>query len=241
MNRKGFRNLNVLLAILFTLFVSGCSVFSTSYPADQSAVMASELATKTEWGWRFEPEASAIAQFIFYPGGKVDPQAYALLAKALATKGLQVDLIEFPLDLAVLNANAADELIDNSNLTLLGGHSLGGAMASRYLKKNWRRVDGLVLLASYSLESYQLQDTTLPVVSIYGSNDLVATPEDIFAKKAFLPDDTHYLSIEGGNHAQFAAYGKQKGDGVATISSQDQLDQVVAAIVVFLEGVRESR
>lgn len=40
--------------------------------------------------------------------------------------------------------------------------------------------------------------------------------------------------IEGGNHAQFGNYGKQKGDSDAMISSEEQQDMAVEAIKEFL-------
>ena len=40
--------------------------------------------------------------------------------------------------------------------------------------------------------------------------------------------------IDGGNHAQFGNYGKQKGDPDATISAKTQQDIAVAAIQAFL-------
>jgi hypothetical protein len=42
--------------------------------------------------------------------------------------------------------------------------------------------------------------------------------------------------IEGGNHAQFGNYGKQKGDPDATISREEQQDKAVEAIKEFLEN-----
>ena len=42
------------------------------------------------------------------------------------------------------------------------------------------------------------------------------------AAKAKCPKQTREFIIEGGNHAQFGAYGAQKGDGVANISNSEQ-------------------
>ena len=36
--------------------------------------------------------------------------------------------------------------------------------------------------------------------------------------------NTDFVSIDGGNHAQFGDYGPQRGDGEATISLQMQLE-----------------
>ena len=44
---------------------------------------------------------------------------------------------------------------------------------------------------------------------------------------------TEYV-INGGNHAQFGAYGIQSGDGIATISPENQRDQTEKAILDFI-------
>jgi hypothetical protein len=45
------------------------------------------------------------------------------------------------------------------------------------------------------------------------------------------------VPIEGGNHAQMGWYGPQPGDGMATISREDQQQQVVAATAELLSIV----
>ena len=44
---------------------------------------------------------------------------------------------------------------------------------------------------------------------------------------------TEYV-IKGGNHAQFASYGEQAGDGVASISSESQRNQTEKEILEFI-------
>lgn len=44
------------------------------------------------------------------------------------------------------------------------------------------------------------------------------------------------VEIQGGNHAQFGNYGPQKGDPPATISTQEQQAQTVAAISTFIDN-----
>ena len=53
-----------------------------------------------------------------------------------------------------------------------------------------------------------------------------------------LPSDTTYVEIEGGNHAQFGDYGKQKGDNDAIISEKEQLDITENSIVNFLDNIK---
>ena len=53
----------------------------------------------------------------------------------------------------------------------------------------------------------------------------------------FVRDYTeNVVVIEGGNHAQFGNYGKQKGDADATISREEQQNIAVEAVGKFLEG-----
>jgi hypothetical protein len=49
-----------------------------------------------------------------------------------------------------------------------------------------------------------------------------------------LPPSTEWTAIEGGNHAQFGWYGPQSGDNEATISREEQQEQMVAATLQLL-------
>jgi pimeloyl-ACP methyl ester carboxylesterase len=120
----------------------------------------------------------------------------------------------------------------------VGGHSLGGAMAANYAKNHPDTVDGLALWAAYPASSDDLSVSGLHVVSIFASLDGLATGEKIDASRPLLPADTVWVSIADGNHAQFGWYGDQAGDNPATISRQEQQDQVIQATVNLLESIR---
>ena len=49
-----------------------------------------------------------------------------------------------------------------------------------------------------------------------------------------LPAGTQNIVIEGGCHAFFGAYGNQKGDGVPSITREEQIRQTVQAILALL-------
>jgi hypothetical protein len=51
--------------------------------------------------------------------------------------------------------------------------------------------------------------------------------------KTNLPEGFTELVIEGGNHAGFASYGAQKGDGTATLTAAEQQAAVAEAVAVF--------
>ena len=176
--------------------------------------------------------------FIFYPGGLVEPEAYAPTAGAIAEVGYLVVITPMPLNLAVLNSGAASDVIaTNPEIAnwVIGGHSLGGSMAASFAGQNPESIDGLALWASYPADSSDLSTQSISVTSIYGTLDGVATPDQVLAAKPLLPADTAWVPIEGGNHAQFGWYGSQQGDNPATISRAEQQRQIVSATIRLLE------
>ncbi len=172
-----------------------------------------------------EPDKNKNKGLIFYPGGKVEETAYAPILNRLSGEGITCVLIKMPFHLAVFDVNAADGIMEQfPEITswYMGGHSLGGAMASSYAVKHSEEVAGLILLAAYPVNK-----SDIPAVIIYGSEDKVLNRDK-------LKGLTGLVEIQGGNHAQFGNYGFQKGDGTASISSEEQQIETVQAIVDFL-------
>ena len=157
---------------------------------------------------------------IFYPGGKVEYTAYLPLLHRLARKGTDCFLVHMPANLAVFGAGRAEKIqsrYDYANW-YIGGHSLGGAMAAKYAADHGAELEGLVLLAAYPVSR-----VSVPTLVLYGSEDRVLDPAKLQENMSWLPADTRIRIIEGGNHAQFGDYGMQEGDGVATISREEQI------------------
>jgi pimeloyl-ACP methyl ester carboxylesterase len=204
-----------------------------------AALQSDAAVTVTTDPWlSFTPTGPApTAGFIFYPGGRVDPRSYAPPARAIAEQGYLVVITPMPFNLAVFAADRAEQVIAaHPEIThwVLGGHSLGGAMAVNYLYSTGASDVGLALWASYPAGNDDLSARPLPVASVYGTNDGVAAPDEVLAGRPLLPPDTLFIPIEGGNHAQFGDYGPQPGDNPATISAAEQQAQAVAATVELL-------
>lgn len=175
--------------------------------------------------------------FIFYPGGKVEPESYSLLCRDIAKEGYIAVIAKMPLNLAIFNEDKADKIIKKYNdidKWVIGGHSLGGVMASEYAEDNENKIQGLVLLASYP-QGDDLEDENINTISIYGSNDQIADDSKIINSK--LSRESKIMKIDGGNHAQFGQYGKQVGDGQASISNVDQINITTNLIVELLESI----
>jgi len=176
---------------------------------------------------------------IFYPGGRVDYRSYASVLHEIASQGYLVILVPAPLNLIVFAPNKADEIIPQYPDVahwVVGGHSLGGAMAAQYAGSHVDKVEGLILWASYPASNNDLIESGLKVLSIYGTLDMGGM-EPFDDSRALLPTDTTWLVIDGGNHAQFGDYGSQPGDNAATISANEQQLQIVTATVEFLDSL----
>jgi len=174
--------------------------------------------------------------FIFYQGAKVEYTAYAPLLHQLAENGIDCFLVKMPFHLAVLSSNKANTVLkdyeDKYTNWYIGGHSLGGAMASSYASKNVSRLKGLILLGAYSTKD--LSNTNLSVLSIYGSNDRVLNHEKYENYKKNLPTSFSEQILEGGNHAYYGNYGEQRGDGKADLTREEQQGKTCDAILQFI-------
>ncbi len=224
----------------FAVFGLGCG----SYPAHQDAWDALE---SDEWVTveqvddltAFLPEnPSSDSAIAFYPGAKVEPEAYAPLLRLLAEQGVASVLVSMPSDLAVLAPKKGDRALDEFDQLgpwYAAGHSLGGAMAATWFSKRLDTLEGLALLAAYPGGGTDLSTAKHPVVSITASNDRVLDAEKWKERKANLPDDTLYVDIEGGNHAGFGAYGPQDKDGRATLPAEEQWEWTVDVLLDWVE------
>ena len=162
---------------------------------------------------------------IFYPGAKVEAEAYLPLLDQIRQTGVTCILVHMPFHMAIFDANAAEEVIaqfPEYQHWYMAGHSMGGAMASQFASEHPGLVDGLILMGAYIYGDYPDEDT----LTIYGS--LNQSVEDN------IDYTENIVEIEGGNHAQFGNYGPQKGDLPATITAEEQQRQTVEAIEAFL-------
>ena len=230
------------IVLALSVLVGACAIYLCDYyRADEGAIQVFESAeniavsTAENGNVVFEP-AGAKVGFIFYPGGKVEHNAYQPLMADLAREGVLCVLVEMPFNLAVLDVNAADGIMaqyPEIEDWYIGGHSLGGSMAAAYLADHVDEYEGLILLGSYS--TADLSDTELEVISIYGSEDKVLNRDKYNENRQNLPDDFVEVVIDGGCHAHFGLYGAQDGDGTPTISSTEQVRITVESIMEFLQ------
>ena len=188
--------------------------------------------SETDTGYLFDGPGTEDA-LIFYPGAKVDEKAYSEMMTKLADEGIDCFLISMPFHMAFLGKNKADDVIDEYTKNgykhwYIAGHSLGGAMAGEYAASKGDRIDGVVMLAAYAIGKLKPDMKTMTVIA---TNDHVINMQDYEDNKKNLPESAKEIVIQGGNHSQFGDYGDQRGDGQATISRDEQIEQVCEAVV----------
>ncbi len=262
MKIQRFMGASIILMLLF-FGVSGDVPAAESHPAMPEALEAMESGGSvtvetievTEWAegsnfyYVFKPKyVNPKIGFIFYPGGLVDPRAYAPPAREIAAHGYLVVIVKMVGDLAVFSADRADKIInDYSEIKtwIIGGHSIGGSFSCSYAKNHTDKIAGVVLWAAWPSENFRLDDTDLKAISIYGTKD--GAPDEIKAGAEHLPEGTPFIEIEGGNHTQFGYYWDgvnenfvQEGDNPADISRKEQQMQIIKATLNFLAQFKEN-
>ena len=173
------------------------------------------------------PSVPSDTAIIFYPGAKVEAEAYLPLLEQIKQTGVTCILVHMPFRMAIFDANAAEDVMEQFpeiQHWYMAGHSMGGAMASQFASGHQDEIDGLILLGAYIYGDYPDAKT----LTVYGS--LNQSVED------HIDYTENIVEIEGGNHAQFGNYGPQKGDLPATISAAEQQAQTVDAISDFMRS-----
>ena len=237
--RKLRRLIYAILVILLigTVGLVGWATLSAQEATERAVLMLNDNGVQLEDGRLvFYPSAATDRGLIYYPGGLVDPEAYAVTAQGIADEGYLVVIPKMPLNLAFTGINRADGIrADYPEIEswVIGGHSLGGAMAAEYAKNNVDSIDGLIMFASYPSNSEDFVDFPVPILTIIGSRDPGAPKQESFYE--VVADSAILFVIEGGNHRQYADYSFQNNDGVASVSVVEQQEQIIATTVQFLD------
>ena len=175
------------------------------------------------------------AGLVFYPGAKVQPEAYAPLMEHCARRGILCVLLKPTFNLAILDMDAAAgvrEQFPEVGTWTIAGHSMGGVAAADYLHRHEGDFDGIAFLASYP--AADLTGFGGKAVSLAGTEDHVLKREGYEAARAKLPASSTEQAIDGGNHAYYGNYGEQAGDGTARISRESQQEQTADAIAALI-------
>jgi len=237
---KIFRLLLIGILVIFMIGTVGLVVWANvraQEATERAVAVLRENGIEREDGQLvFRPDFPTDKGLIYYPGGLVDPEAYAVTAQGIADAGYLVVIPKMPLNLAFTGINLADGIqadFPEIGSWVIGGHSLGGAMAAEYAKNKVDNLDGLIMYASYPANYEDFVDFPIPILTIMGSRDPGAPQQEAFYEA--IAGSAGRFVIEGGNHRQYADYSFQPDDGIAAISAAEQQDQIIAATVQFLD------
>jgi pimeloyl-ACP methyl ester carboxylesterase len=175
---------------------------------------------------------------ILYPGGRCDARAYAPVARPLAAAGAIVIVPNMPLRLAVLDTNRATKIIADHadiNCWIIGGHSMGGAMAAAWVYKNPDIAKGLFFLASYPSSMHAMPESDIKVAVLYGTHDFITRQSEFEASYERLPKHADFIPIEGGDHYQFGSFAN--ADITAIISREEQQAQTIRLLQGFIKQI----
>ena len=165
------------------------------------------------------------AALILYPGVFINQYTYERLMAVLDHKGIMCIIHKSSPFLFFFANNylggIKDKFPEIKNW-YIGGHSLEGVCSSYYASIHLNNFKGLIFLGAYSI--FNLVDSKLKVLSIYGSEDKVLNMKRYQKYKSSLPRDLTEFVIEGGSHSYFGRYGIQSGDGTPKISNEEQIE-----------------
>lgn len=232
--------LRILLSILALLVIAIISfVVYAQFDYGPSEILTENVdlsAVESDGeGLIFQPESPNGKGVIFYQGAKVQKEAYAYLGQSLSEQGFVVSIPQLPLNFGILGSGTADAVIEEHpevERWFVGGHSLGGVAASFYAEDPSPKLSGLFFLGSYPAADFS--NSELAMLSIYGELDGLSTIDSIDESRELFPDGSAFVEIQGGNHAQFGLYGEQKGDNPAEIRAIEQQNQVVEALIEWI-------
>jgi hypothetical protein len=189
----------------------------------------------------FSPtNANKKIEVIFFQGGMTDPKAYAPLCRKIAENGFTCHLIKMSWRLPQFDYKKVSKLFDlSSGKYVIGGHSQGGKMTSQFVYENPNLMKGLFLVGTSHPRDINLSNLTIPTIKLYAENDGLASVEEVFENKNKLPKKSKMILIKGGNHSQFGYLGKLFLDNKANISLEEQQQETLKQLIVFLNDIND--
>ena len=119
-------------------------------------------------------------EIIFFQGGLTDPKAYAPLCHKIAENGYTCHLIKMDWRMPQWDYQKINTMFDlRSSKYIIGGHSQGAKMASRFVYENPDLMKGLFLLGTSHPRDFSLSDRILPTIKLYGELDGLASIAEV--------------------------------------------------------------
>lgn len=193
--------------------------------------------------FRPRPDDPSQTGLIFFPGGLVAAEAYGPMARRLAEQGHPVSIVRLPFRMAPTPAyqemafeTARDTMAASPHRWMIGGHSRGAMLATRFIQTQRTPTAGLALVGTTHPREIDLSGLSpcTPVLKVSATRDGVARESESAKFRGNLPPHTRFVSIDGGNHTQFGYYRYQLLDRRPAIDRETQQRRLVEALLDLL-------
>lgn len=250
-----FKKTLIAISVCILLVVAGSALWVQQWTKGRlsvptalaTAALQSDESVQVSLGdWLvFSPKSRPVKLgLVFYPGAHCDVRGYAPALRAIAEQGYLVVAASMPLYLAFLAPERASDVVAayaDVDQWVIAGHSLGGAMAARYVYRHSDVMGGLIIWDSYPADSMLQYEE--PVWLIHRAGADGKPPRDYAEGLKRFPAHTQYVPIHGGNHMNFGDFILGPAQEVldASISSVDQQDRTAEATLAALDQMYQAR
>ena len=101
----------MIILLVGTVGLVGWATLSAQEATERAVTVLNNNGVQLENGLLvFQPNSTTNRGLIYYPGGLVDPEAYAVTAQGVADAGYLVVIPKMPLNLAFLGINRANKI-----------------------------------------------------------------------------------------------------------------------------------
>jgi len=209
---------------------------------ESSDAVQVDLLEKDTWLVFTPTESTPETGLILFPEGRMEFRNYAPVAQLIAQEGCQVVVLSRRLDKTYdrekehARIDAVMAAYPEISSWVIGAHTWGGIAAVQYAMDYPDRVSGVVLWAVRMDESGDLSGSALPALYVYGTLD-DENVNLLAGSSPYLPPQTVYVPVEGGNRVGFGSFGPMAADVGAAISLQQQQGAAAQATVEFMRGL----
>jgi pimeloyl-ACP methyl ester carboxylesterase len=183
----------------------------------------------------FQPDAANGQGLLIMHGALIKPKSYAATAAFFAQRGFTVLLPFGEARLSILAIDPAAARMAELSLdswTVIG-HSMGGLSSLELISRHPLNIRAAALWGAAMPKDFSA--LTVPLLHLWGNHDGLLPPERFADTRKNLPTTTEFVTVDGGNHQNFAMYSHQFFDNPGSISWRQQIDIANKLTVAFFE------